>query len=450
MVDINELARPDTGAISPIIFSDQEVYERELEHLFTRCWIYVGHESLVPNTGDFLLNYMGADEVIVVRDTSRRLHVFLNKCRHRGNKVCFYDRGNARSFTCTYHGWQYDTEGRLFGVPFYEDAYLGELSRETNGLVEVPKVESYKGMIFASWDPSVMPLGDYLGDMQYYLDNLVVHEEVGGIEIVAGKQRYMMPTNWKLLADNFASDNYHTPTTHASAFKVYAEDERMRRDRPTGENFQVAVGYPSGVPHAYAGLRFRPTFDEERERDLRNAEALGPEAVEWVKEWYGRMEQGRAGQPLKVQAGTNSNIFPNLSMITTAGGALEARGIIQWHAKGPLLTEVWQWAAVDKEAPKVVKEAAIGKLMLGQAGAGMIAPDDSENFERSTDNLASHMTKRQPYVYTMGLGFETSHPRQAEWEEAGFTNMPGLIGPWMSEVSQRQYYRYWAQLVAGT
>ena len=449
MMDIKQFAQPETGTISPVIFSDVDVYERELEQVFTRCWLYVGHESTMPNTGDYLINYMGADEVIVVRDANNHIRVFLNKCRHRGNKVCFFDRGNARSFTCTYHGWQYDTEGRLFGVPFYEDAYLSQLKREVNGLVEVPRVASYKGLIFACWDPSAMPLDDYLGDMRYYLDHLVIHEEIGGIEIVAGKQRYMMPTNWKLLSDNFASDNYHTPTSHVSAMKVYAENERMRRDRPTGENFQVAVGYPTGVPHAYAGLRFHPTFDEALQRDLRNAEELGPEAVDWVKERYHRAELHWADEPITVQAGTNSHIFPNLSMITASSGALEARGIIQWHAKGPLLTEVWQWGAVDKEAPKVVKEAAIRKLMAGQAAAGMIAPDDSENFERSTDNLASHMTKLQPFNYTMGLGFESSHPRQPEWEAAGFTDMPGLIGPWMSEVSQRQYYRYWAHLLTG-
>src|SRR5438270_2281223 len=103
------------GKISREIFVNEAIYAEEQEKIFRRAWLFVGHESQVPNPGDFILSLMGEEEVILTRDRKGKLHVFLNTCRHRGMKVCRYDQGNALVFTCPFHAWTYDTDGRLVG-----------------------------------------------------------------------------------------------------------------------------------------------------------------------------------------------------------------------------------------------------------------------------------------------------------------------------------------------
>ena len=106
--------------------------------------------SMIPNKHDYFTHYMGESNVIVQRDGAGRVRAYLNKCRHRGNLVCPYDRGNARNFSCAYHGWVY-SDGRLTGVPFSREAYSGAINMGEWGLVEVPRLASFGGLIFGSW-----------------------------------------------------------------------------------------------------------------------------------------------------------------------------------------------------------------------------------------------------------------------------------------------------------
>ena len=109
--------------------------------MFGRCWLYVAHATQIPHPGDFVTSYMGEEPVIVCRDGEDRVHVFVNSCRHRGSRACRLDAGNTRMFTCPYHGWTYDMQGRLVGVPQFQEAYYGELKRDEWGLLEVPRVD---------------------------------------------------------------------------------------------------------------------------------------------------------------------------------------------------------------------------------------------------------------------------------------------------------------------
>src|SRR6516165_11441328 len=142
------------GQISREIFVHDEIYQQELERLFARVWLFVGHESQIPNPGDFFVSGMGEESVILCRDRAGKVHVFLNSCRHRGMKVCRYDEGNTPIFTCPYHGWSYGTDGSLVGVPYFREAYHSELDRTKWHLVEVAQLCRYKGSVWANWDAS--------------------------------------------------------------------------------------------------------------------------------------------------------------------------------------------------------------------------------------------------------------------------------------------------------
>src|SRR5687767_7206846 len=103
--EIKRLVDREKGTLNAAIFSDPAIYRQELENIFTRCWLFVGHVSQIPNPGDFVLSRMGEEQVIVTRDRQGKVHVLLNSCRHRGNMVCRYDQGHAFAFQCSFHGW---------------------------------------------------------------------------------------------------------------------------------------------------------------------------------------------------------------------------------------------------------------------------------------------------------------------------------------------------------
>ena len=157
---LRQLIDLDEGIVSREIYVNEELYAQELERIFRRAWLFVGHESQIPNPGDFVLTRMGEEEVILTRDRKNTIHVFLNSCRHRGMKVCRYDEGNTTVFTCPYHGWSYATDGHLVDVPYYKEAYRKRLDRSQWGLVEVAQLMNYKGTIWATWDATAPPFLD--------------------------------------------------------------------------------------------------------------------------------------------------------------------------------------------------------------------------------------------------------------------------------------------------
>jgi len=165
------LVNTEQGVLSPRIFVDPEIYSLERERVFTHCWLFVAHESEIPQPGDFLTRTMGEDPVIVWRGQDSKVRVFLNVCRHRGRRVCSDDMGKASHFKCPYHGWTYNNGGELISVPFFE-GYHGQLDKDSLGLYQAPRVDSYHGMIFANWEARGESLSEYLGEIKWVLDIL--------------------------------------------------------------------------------------------------------------------------------------------------------------------------------------------------------------------------------------------------------------------------------------
>ena len=163
--NLRNLVDLEGGVVNREVYVNEDIYSQELEQIFGRAWLLVGHESQVENPGDFVLGRMGEEEVILTRDRKGKIHVFLNTCRHRGMKVCRYDDGNALVFTCPFHAWTYDTDGRLVGVPHHKDAYFEELDKSQWGLAEVAQMCNYYGSIWATWDPKAPSFEDYLGPL---------------------------------------------------------------------------------------------------------------------------------------------------------------------------------------------------------------------------------------------------------------------------------------------
>ena len=441
--DPARLVDQDTGLISSEVYSD-DLHSLEMERVFGNTWLFVGHESMLPKPRDYVTNYMGEDAIIVTRDDQNAIHVLLNKCRHRGNKVCLFDRGRAPSFICSYHGWSYAPNGTLVGVPRFDAVYEGDLVKEDWGLKEAV-VGNYGGLLFATWSDDPMPLETYLGDARWYLETYYLEEDMGGIEFLHGKQRYRMPVNWKLLTENFAGDQYHFFVTHASLLKL-TTDARWKSKlhafpKEGVRAFSVLANYRTGVPHGLLELRVGETIYEH---ELAAAKPLGKEAVEWVEERYRRLQERLKHFKAKPYGLHVGSLFPNFSFIG-GGTALEGNAFYLWHPRGARETEVWQWCAVNKDAPDVIRRRQREGVVLLNSAAGMIAPDDHENFERMTQNLRTTQAKRLPFNYAMGLSRDdAADPRPPEWQTDAW---PGKIAPEVTEAAQREFYRYWTQLM---
>jgi phenylpropionate dioxygenase-like ring-hydroxylating dioxygenase large terminal subunit len=412
--DITSLVDVEQGLISRRIFVERELYEQELERIFARCWLFLCHDSQIPRPGDFLTTYMGEDPVLVVRDSQGQVHAFLNVCRHRGNRLCRADAGNAASFICAYHGWTYGNDGRLVGVPYFREAYYGALERERWGLIPVAQLDSYKGLWFATFDAEAPPLLEYLGEMAWYLDAFFDRRE-GGIEVVGGVHKWVIPCNWKFPAENFGGDGYHTSWSHLSAIQTgFGGDFRVQR------TYRGSMVSP-GNGHCVITVGPEVVADPPAPEVLAYEAAIRPEVEQRL---------GRRSRLVKPIVGT---LFPNFSMLRPT-----SRTFRVWHPRGPDKTEVWAWVYVDKAAPPAVKEAIrlAGVRVFGPSGA--FEQDDMDNWQECTQTGRGVVARRYPLNYQMGLGHERFDEELKAWA-SDFR---------VSESNHRQFYRRWAELMA--
>lgn len=433
------------GHVSRGIFSDSTVFERELQRIFGRCWLFLGHEALIPEPGDYLTTYLGADPVIVCRSESGKVRAFLNSCPHRGNRVCLFDVGNTSTFRCSYHGWSFDTNGNLVGVPFIREAYFDGIDREGLGLVPVPRVEVCAGLVFGSWAAEGSTLEQYLGNMAFYLSHFLGAGDYGGLTPVGGRHAYTLRANWKIIAENNVGDHYHTMTTHGSVYRVgiRAKSQGFEGEQSPFGPFEIRLDNGHGI----GGIE---TDDEAYERELRQAEALGGLAVEWVKERYRRFGAAVASRASRPYSYSHATVFPNFSFFGR-GAALNGRLLSVLHPRTATETEVWYWFLMERDAPEVVKEYAWTKLGgEGLLASGIFAQDDAENFERVTESTRSPVAREHPFDLSMGLAVEEHWPGQETWKVQG---LPGVVGPRFSEHNQRGFYEQWDSMMnrgAGT
>ncbi len=348
------------------VYTDDEIYRREQEKIFGGAsWSYVALEAEIPNSGDFVKTSIGDRPVIVVRDKDGSINVIANSCAHRGVAFCKESRGNAQSFTCPYHQWNYDLKGKLVGIPFRrgykkqggmpDDFDLNEHS------VRSLKVHSRHGVIFASFDHSVEPFEEYIGtNMLGYFDRVFDGRELK----VLGYERQSIECNWKLMFENI-KDPYHASVLHVflMTFGLFRMDQESAVEMDETGRHSALISRRAGQASAEAA--------EEMKNNLRNNFTLeDPNLLDVVKEF----------------SGNNSvvmlTLFPNI-IIQQQSNTLAMRQIV---TRSPGVFELhWTFFGYASDSEEMVKRRVRQANLMGPSG--LVSVDDSEVLAMSQSGM---------------------------------------------------------------
>lgn len=397
-------------------FTSDEVLAAEREKIFSTCWLYAAHASEIPNPNDYVSRKIGGREVVVARDADGNIGAFFNTCTHRGALVCREPSGNSKAFVCPYHGWTYNTAGKMIAQPAdsgFPDGFFDDGKKD---LTNVAHCDVYRDFIFVNFDSGAGGLVEYLADAAGMID-LVADQSAIGMEVTEGRQEYSMDANWKLLLENSA-DGYHAVTAHASYFDyLQATNGTFRTDfNPTdvgGRCYSLGNGHAVieyGAPWGRPVAQWVPQWGDE-----------GKVAVEGLMdnlvERHGEERANRIAQKNR-----NILIFPNLVINDIM--ALTIRTF------QPISTDYLEVSAVSlapkEEHPDVRKYRQYNFLeFLGPAG--FATPDDVEMLQ----------------ICQMGY----QNMPEVVWNDISKgMNRPENTGD--DELQMRSFWRRWNELMA--
>ena len=394
------------------LYTDPEIYEQELERIWYRTWVYVGHVSEVPQPNDYVLKSIGPQQVIMTRDRDGEIHLLLNRCAHRANQVCDAPRGNSSAFRCPYHGWTFANTGKLLGYPF-NSGYGGTEAKKSLGLGRVARVGIYQGFVFGSFAEDGPTLLEHLGPAHEAFDRLVRLSPEGEVELTAGWIKHKVKANWKMLVEN-ETDGYHPQFVHASIFSV----AKSGIGDLYGEK-STAVSRDLGNGHTENDLR--PEF-------RRTGRPMGwfgtspdrfPDYVAKMCKAY-----GEKAEEIMIDGSPHVMVFPNLFI------AEIQLFVIQPTAVDETVQHVT--AAQFKGAPDLNRRML--HQTIGSVGpAGFLLADDSEMYERNWRGVQ----ERNPEWLVLARGMHRERR-----DEDGL-----LVGDATDEVPQRAIWREWRRLM---
>lgn len=383
---MQQLVREDNGTfrVSRRAWFDDEVLRSELDRIFSHTWLFVGHESEIPEPGDYVTRRLGMEPVIVTRNQEGGVSVLGNTCRHRGIRLCRSDRGNSSHFRCPYHGWTYSSTGALTGVTNVREVFGKQLDKSQFPLFQPAQVDSVHGLIFGTWDPDAPPLREYLGDALWYLTSIFGAFD-HGVEVVGSPVRTLIPTNWKLESENLGGDGYHTPVTHQSAFVLgmfATPDDWERMGTVVAKKFRGRV-VDAGNGHTFRVHHLPLAADP-------------PGFFGYPEELWPQIERNLDPGQVDVQARLSiihGNIFPNLTVMENFKTSTEAKGSATRYMRltvqypvAPDRAEMLWWNLVPREASPAWREQSHRAYLRTNGPTGMLQIDDNENFAGFADS----------------------------------------------------------------
>lgn len=382
-------------------YRSAEVFEQEKRLIFDRCWLYVGHRTEIPKPGDFVARKVGGRNVIFSRTRKGEVVAMFNACTHRGATVCREHKGNAKAFTCPYHGWTFDSAGTLVST-FSSDGYRKDLNEGGRlNLPHVPQLDHYRGFYFLNYNPRAIPLADYLAGAKEVIDSYCDQAADGdeGLYVVGGEHAYSIRANYKYLAEN-SYDGYHVVPTHISYLEYLSDRAKGTADEATvagtASGFR-SRGFAKGVGNGHAVLAsFVPT---------------GRPVAQWIERWgpkikaqidanRARLEERYGKERADYLADMQKNlvVFPNLVFNDNVG--LTIRVI---EPVGPNEIHVRAWGLGHAGEPPELLDIRLDNFsnFLGPAGFG--SADDIEMLELCQEGIEHAPTEWSEYSKGMDV-----------------------------------------------
>ena len=354
-------------------FTDEALFELEMKHIFEGNWIYLAHESQIPNNNDYYTTHIGRQPVVIARNRQGQLNAFINACSHRGATLCRHKRGNKATYTCPFHGWTFNNSGKLLKVKDPEGAgYPDCFNKEgSHDLKKVARFESYRGFLFGSLNDDVLPLTEFLGEAARIID-MIVDQSSDGLEVLRGSSTYTFEGNWKLQAENGA-DGYHVSAVHWN----YAATTNQRKAANAGDSIRAMDagkwGQQGGGFYAFenghlllwtkwANPQDRPNFSRRDEYAARSGEAT----ADWM-----------------IQHSRNLCLYPNVYLMDQFGSQIRLLRPISVNK-----TEVTIYCIAPKGEPDEARARRIRQYEDFFNVSGMATPDDLEEFRACQEGYA--------------------------------------------------------------
>ncbi len=288
--------RPDEGVfrVHRRMFTDEAIFELEMKHIFEGSWVYLAHESQLPNPNDFLTTYIGRQPIILTRTREAGLSALLNTCAHRGATLEMAKAGNKKLFVCPFHGWSFANTGKILSCGESELAGYGPgFRKEDHDLAKAPRLASYRGFIFGSLNQDVPELEDYLGAAKTFIDLIVDQDPNGEIEVLPGSHSYTYDGNWKLQAEN-GVDGYHVNMIHGNYVMTTDNRQRIANGREVTDavdvgNFSKHAGGYYAFENGHVVLwnespnpQVRPAYTQRG----RYVETFGEDRAKWMTDCW--------------------------------------------------------------------------------------------------------------------------------------------------------------------
>ncbi|TWT15621.1 Rieske 2Fe-2S domain-containing protein [Reyranella sp. CPCC 100927] len=344
------------------LYSDTAIFEQELRKIWYRTWVYVGHESEIPNTGDFVMKSIGPQPIIMTRSSAGAVTLLLNRCPHRGNQVCTVPKGNARTFSCPYHNWTFANDGHLTAFAF-PAGYSGQ-DMSKLGLGRVPRVASHRGFVFGSFAADGPSLAEHLGGAAETIDRLCDASPEGEIEITAGFLQHRVRANWKFVIEN-ETDGYHPAFVHSSIFSV--------ADSGIGSLYgQKSTALTRDYGNGHTEVDLRPEF-----RRLGRPLAWFGTTPERMAGYVARMNAARGEKKateIMIDGAPHVMIFPNLFIAEIQIFVIQARAVDD---------TVQHVTALQLKGAADINRRLRQQTMGSVGPAGLLLADDSEMYERT-------------------------------------------------------------------
>ena len=447
MVDLSslkDLSQPDR--VDRRVYTDPAIFDLEMERIFGRVWLYLGHESQLPTPNSFFTTKIGRENVVISRDKAGVVRAFYNRCPHRGALVCAERSGTGPRFVCPYHAWTFGMDGQLVGVP-HKSGYGDDFAERTGDLNLEPigRLDIYNGFIFGSRATEGPDLQSFLGTVvREALDNFVDRSPVGRIEVADGKLVQAYRANWKLQIEN-SIDLVHPPILHRNAVEV-SEQFMKSREKNAPVPTPIDIFRSNGLPfkewdevRQFAldhGHCYMEGFLQKLEDgDIPDDERFGSDDQmrfenqrEYKQSLVERHGREKAEHILAFNR-HNTIIYPNLFI----NPRLQQVRVL--HPVSVNHTEQHCYVFRLVGAPEDALHQAVAFLTASNSPSSIATTDDHEIFERIQDGLESG---RSGWV-DLSRGYGSEEPSSQGLEAVG-----------TSELAMRNQHKAWREYMLET